>query len=75
MAMWWCTLGIVHSPSLKERYRSLCNWIYSPVSVSVDYHELTSFIVFSVAAAPTTPPTSDPQTDPPPPDIDSTIGE
>ncbi len=33
--------------------------------------ELTSFIVFSVAAAPTTPPTSDPQTDPPSPDIES----
>ena len=77
MAMWWCTLGIVHSPSLKGRYRSLCNWIYPPVSASVDYQTLGDhlfrFLLIPIAAAPTTPSTSDPQTDPPPPDMKSLL--
>ncbi len=35
------------------------------------FSELTSSIDFSIAAAPTTPPTFDPQTDPPLPDMES----
>ncbi len=63
MAMWWCILGIVHSPSLKGRYRSFCNWIHPLVSASIIIKTDRLFLI-PIAADPTTHAMSDPQTDP-----------
>ncbi len=66
MAMWWCTLGIVHSLFLKDGNHSLNELISLLVSAWLfRLSELTSFIASPVAAAPTTHTTADPQTNPP----------